>query len=122
MRYAVAFLLVSLFGCGGIVTWGTVYSLASRDGTAGVLVQENACFADCAVRIVVKRGGHSDQIAWRSDCYLTFAHAEWIGDAVALFADGGYCGQIRVAYDSRLRRPVECKSEEDRLRSSIIRS
>jgi hypothetical protein len=122
MRYAVALLLLGLFGCRGIVIWGTVYSAASRDGSAQVLVQEKGCFADCAVQIVVKRGWHSEQIAWRSDCYITFAHAEWLGDVVAVFVDGTYCGQIRVAYDSRLRRSIDFKSAEDRLRSSIVRA
>jgi len=53
---------------------------------------------------------------------MTFAHAEWIGDTVAVFVDGGYCHQIRIAYDSKSRRSVDFKSVEDRLRSSIIKA
>src|SRR5215831_19489908 len=122
MRYVVVLLMVGLLGCRGVIMWATVYSAASGDGSAKVLVQENACFADCALRIIVNRGWHSDQIVTRSDCYMTFAHAEWIGDTVAVFVDGGYCHQIRIAYDSKSRRSVDFKSVEDLLRSSIIKA
>src|SRR5690242_4649030 len=79
MRYTLLFLLLASVGCGGIVTWGTVYSSQSRDGRGELRVDERGCFADCAVRVVIKRGWGTQQIAAKSDCVINFAHAEWAG-------------------------------------------
>jgi hypothetical protein len=123
MRYALAILLFAAIGCrGGILFWGTVYSSKSPDRSAELFVQERGCLADCAVQIVVKRGWHTDRIAWKSDCVIEFAHAEWVGDTVAVFVDGGYCGQIRAAYNTRSRKAVDFKSAEQALRASITKA
>jgi hypothetical protein len=99
-----------------------VYSVGAPDGKTQLLVQEKGCFADCAVQVVVKRTWAAGQIAWKSDCIVNFAHAEWSGNVVAVFVDGGYCGPIKVAYDTTLRRTVDFKMAEDWLKSSIIKA
>jgi len=106
MRCALVLLLLAFVGCRGIVTWGTVYSSASRNGEVELLVQEKGCFADCAVQVIVKRGWRTELIAWKSDCVINFAHADWAGNIVAVFVDGGPCGQIKAAYDTSSRDGV----------------
>src|ERR1051325_606045 len=56
MRWAAALLLVMLSGCSGILTWKIVFSSASPDRKAVLRVEESACFADCALQIVINRG------------------------------------------------------------------
>jgi hypothetical protein len=108
--------------CRGILTWATVYESVAPDGAAKLQVQVTGCFADCAVRVVVKRGWRTEKIATGNDCVVNFAHAEWEGDTVAAFVDGAYCGPIQVAYDLRERRAVDFRAAEPWLRSSIVRS
>lgn len=96
--------------------------LVTSDGEAQVLVQEKGCFADCAVQVVVKRGWSAEQIAWKSDCIINFAHAEWSGGVVAVFVDRGYCGPIRVTYDRTSRRSVDFKMTEQWIKPSIIKA
>ena len=100
----------------------TKTSSASRNGEVELLVQEKGCFADCAVQVIVKRGWRTEQIAWKSDCVINFAHADWAGNIVAVFVDGGYCGQIKAAYDTSSRRAVDFRSTERRLSNSIIKA
>jgi hypothetical protein len=108
--------------CRGILTWATVYESVAPDGGAKLQVQVAGCFADCAVRVVVKRGWLTERIAAGNDCAVMFAHAEWAGDTVAAFVDGFYCGRIQVAYDVRARRAVDFGVAEPWLRSSIVRT
>ena|SRR2546425_5982544 len=122
MRCALVLLLLALVSCRGIVTWGTVYSSVSRNGEVELLVQEKGCFADCAVQVIVKRGWRTEQIAWKSDCVINFAHADWAGNIVAVFVDGGSCGQIKAAYDISSRRAVDFRSTERWLSNSIIKA
>lgn len=112
---------VMLSACGGILTWKSVYSAASPDGKATVRVEETACFADCALQVVVSHGWHTAKIARRSDCVVFFAHAVWSGNVVVVFVDGGYCGDIRVAYDVASGRVVDFKNGEPWLKEAIIR-
>jgi hypothetical protein len=121
MRYFLLVLLFALVGC-RIVAWGTVYSALSPDGNAELQVREKGCFADCAVQIAVKRGWRTEQIARNSDCWITFVHAAWEGDIVSVFVDGGYCGQIKVAFDTKSHSPVDFRSTEKWLSNSIIRA
>ena len=107
-------------GCRGIVTWGTVYHSVSPDKASELLVQEKGCFADCALQVVLKRGWHMERIASKGDCVVNFAHADWSGNIVAVFVDGGYCGQIRVAYDFNAHRMIDFNSAVPWLRSSIV--
>jgi hypothetical protein len=122
MRWLLAVGALTLTSCRGIVAWGTVYNSVSPDGALELVVQEKGCFADCALRVGLKRGWHTEQIAWKSDCVVNFAHAEWSGTTVATFVDGGYCGDIRVAYDMKARRLVDFTSAEPWLRDSIIKA
>ena len=122
MRCVPLILALMSTSCRGIVTWGTVYKSVSPDKKSELLVQEMACFADCVLRVVLKRGWHTEQIANKSDCFVNFAHAEWSGSTVAAFVDGFYCGDIRVAYDMKAGRVVDFKSAEPWLRRSIIKA
>jgi len=45
-----------------------VYASRPCYGKAALLVQRKGCFADCAVNT----GWHTDQIAWKSDCVISF--------------------------------------------------
>lgn len=74
------------------------------------------------MRIVVQQGWRSDQIARREDCIVNFAHANWSGPLVAVFVDGGYCGQFKVAYDVHLRGQVDFALVAGRLRESIVKA
>ena len=87
----------------------TKTSSASRNGEVELLVQEKGCFADCAVQVIVKRGWRTEQIAWRSDCVINFAHADWAGNIVAVFVDGGYAAAaalIERLWEERMRTPA----------------
>jgi len=122
MRCIPLMLALMSVSCRGITTWGTVYKSVSPDKKSELLVQETACFADCALRVVLKRGWHTERIASKSDCVVNFAHAEWSGSNVAAFVDGSYCGDIRVAYDTKAGRLVDFRSAEPWLRRSIIKA
>jgi hypothetical protein len=122
MRCSLFVLLIPLAGCGGVLKWGTVSSAASPDRKIRVRVQEKGCFADCAVRIIVKSGWHEEEIASGSDCVINFAHAEWSGSIVAAFVDGFYCGQLKVAYDTTLKRGVDLRLVEPWLKPAIIKA
>jgi hypothetical protein len=122
MRWLLVVMVLISTSCRGIVAWGTVYSSVSPDKTSELLVQETGCFADCALRVVFKRGWHTERIATKTDCVVNFAHAEWSGNTVAAFVDGFYCGDIRVAYDIKARRVIDFRSAEPWLRSSIIKA
>lgn len=122
MRYAAVLVFLMLAGCRGIVTWGTLYTSESGDKSATVAVQETNCFGDCEVRIVVKRGWHSNEIASKADCSINFAHAEWAGDTVSIFVDDLYCGQTRVAFNTRSGQIVDFRSTESWLGNSIIKA
>jgi hypothetical protein len=71
---------------------------------------------------VVTHGWRSRQIAWKSDCVITFAHAAWSGRRVAVFVDGSVCGQIRAAYDTASDKVLDFKVVEPWLRAAIIDS
>lgn len=101
--------------------WKTLYSDRSADGKE-VKVQEAACFADCAVRVVAIADGQSTPIIHASQCVVNFAHAIWIGPVVGIFVDGGTCGPIRVAYDTSSGRSVPFTNVERALAESIIRA
>ncbi|MEP7364283.1 MAG: hypothetical protein ABI972_13600 [Acidobacteriota bacterium] len=114
-------MLVSLTGCSGIVTWRTAYSSAPSYRHDELLVQETNCFpADCEVQVVVQRGWQSQQIAHEFDCVIHFAHAAWSGSVVAVFVDGFYCGQIKVAYDTETKRKVDFESAQAWLKPAIV--
>ena len=118
MRYLLVVLLFTQMGC-RIVTWGTVYAALSPDAEAELQVQEKACFEHCELQIVVKRSWSTEQLAWRSDCVIDFAHAAWEGPIVSVFVDGASCGQMKVAFDTNSHRSVDFKSTEKWLGNSI---
>ena len=104
------------------MSWHTVYASLSPDKNSELLVQEKACFADCALRIIVRVDRRIEQITTRQDCAVFFAHAEWSGNVVSAFIDGTVCGQIRVAYDVLSNRQADFTSAEVGLRQGIIRA
>ena len=120
MRFVLGLLVLTLHGCGGVLTWETVYSSASSDRHAELRVQRTNCFGDCEVQIVVVRGWREQQIAHRFDCAVQFAHASWSGSVVAVFVDGSFCGQIKVAYDTATQRTVDFESASSWLKPAII--
>jgi hypothetical protein len=120
MRWIAALLLITLSGC-GVLTWKTVYSSPSPEGKAVVRIEEAGCLGDCAVQVVVRRSWHTTRIAKKSGCVVYFAHAAWSGNVVAVFVDGGYCHDIRVAYDVSSDRTVDFKTVEPWLREAIVR-
>lgn len=122
MRTFLVFVLLALAGCGGILTWRTVYSSIPSDRRAELRVEETNCFADCEVQIVVARGWREQQIAHRFDCAVQFAHASWSGSVVAVFVDGSFCGQIKVAYDTATQRTVDFESAQSWLKPAIIQA
>jgi hypothetical protein len=111
-----------LFGCGGTLSWAPVCSFSAPNGKSEVRIEVKNCLADCDVQVLVKRGWHSDRIAWKSDCSVNFAHASWSGSRVGVFVDGGYCGPIKAAFDTELRHAIEFKMIKDELRNAIINS
>ncbi|GEM_PF-6145023 len=119
MRGVLAVLLLSLCGC-FVITWGTVYQSLAPDAGGLLRVQEKACLADCALRLIVNDEAGEHQIFRKSDCVVEFAHANWTGSVVAAFVDGLYCKQIKVAYDVRAHRIVDFESAAPALRASII--
>ena len=72
------------------------------------------------MRIVVDQGSRSERIAYRRGCMINFAEASWSGSVVAIFVDGGFCQQIKVAYDVRVQRVVPVSTFEPALRSAIV--
>jgi hypothetical protein len=65
--------------------------------------------ATAALRIA----GHCEKrwrtttLAEKRDCLIMFAHAAWSGTIVAVFVDGGYCGQIKAAYGLATGRAID---------------
>src|SRR6476661_6559791 len=122
-RYGLSLVLLVTLGtasCAGILSWATVYSSRAPDGKAELRVQETGCFADCALRIIVKQGWSTTKIASASDCVVFFAHAAWKGSRVVVYVDGGYCGPVKAAYDTATGEKINFESLEPMLRSSIV--
>lgn len=122
-HYGLSLLLLLILGaasCAGILSWATVYSSRSLNGEAELRVQESGCFADCALRIIVKQGWSTTKIASASDCAVFFAHAAWKGSRVAVYVDGGYCGPVKAAYDTATGEKISFETLEIMLRSSIV--
>jgi hypothetical protein len=90
-------------------------------GCSEIEVQETACFADCAVRVVLRDGWRSTTIASASDCWISFAQAAWSGPIVGVFVDGRICGQIKAAYSVQSRVGVQFEAAEDAVRMAIVR-
>jgi hypothetical protein len=111
--------LTVLSGC-GIVTWQGVYCSNQTHGNARVCVEQKCGLGDCSLRIVVAQGSRHEQIAYRRGCVLNFAEAYWTGSVVATFVDGGYCQQMKAAYDVALQRTVPVSTFEPGLRSAIV--
>lgn len=107
--------------CCGIVLWRNVYWSRSSSGREELRVQEAACFADCMIRIVVTHGSQSQQLAVKRDCSINFADAVWSGPRVAVFVDAGYCGTLKVAYDTSSGRPVNFDLMQQLLRAAIVK-
>lgn len=116
----VAIVLVGYYGCIEW-RWSTVYAAKSPDGKRRIEVQETACFADCAVRVVLREGWRSTTIATASDCWISFAYAAWSGPVVGVFVDGRICGLIKAAYNVQARVGVRFESAEDAVRKGIVR-
>jgi hypothetical protein len=122
-RIALLLCLVALSACRVFLrTWTTVYLCPLPDGAAVLKVETLSNFGDEELRVVVNRGWQSKEIAYRSDCSLNFAHGAWQESVVAVFIDGGYCGQIRIAYDATTQRAIDFKAAEPWLRAAIIKS
>jgi hypothetical protein len=107
-------------GC-GILTWKAIYS-CPRPGIKGAVRVEEMCgLADCNVRIVVTDRWLDTPVTQRRGCVVMFAHAAWLGNLVAIFVDGGYCGTIKAAYDVQAHRAVDFTSVEPWLKQAIVR-
>lgn len=98
VRVGVAVLLLSA-GCGK--GWETVYSAASADGKARLLVRDRNCLNDCAIE---------------------FAHAAWSGTVASILADLTWCSTVMVAYDTATGKAVEFESTVDWLKEDIAAS
>lgn len=121
MRIIAIVLLLGLSACSGISTWKTVYSSVSPDRKESIRVEETNCFSDCTVRVVVSNGQETKTIAKKLDCAVFFAHAAWSGSLVAVFVDGVYCGDIRIAYDLASNRALDFRVAQGWLGEAIIR-
>ena len=62
---------------------------------------EWGCYSDCQLKVLYEWDGLLETIATGDDCAMRFAHAAWREGVVSVFVDGGFCGPIRVAYDTR---------------------
>jgi hypothetical protein len=69
----VAIVLLGYYGCTEW-RWSTVYATKSPDGKRQIDVQQTACFADCAVRVVLRDSWRSTTIASASDCWKCSRH------------------------------------------------
>jgi hypothetical protein len=116
------FAVVTLVACSscGVVTWRGVYCSNQTHGDARVCVEQKCGLADCSVRIEVDQGSRSEQIAYRRGCVINFAQASWTGPIVGVFVDGGYCQQIKAAYDVAANRVVPFSTVESVVKSAII--
>jgi hypothetical protein len=120
LRGAFAIVMLAALSSCGIVTWREVYCSNQAHGNARVCVEQKCGMADCSLRIVVDQGSRSEQIAYRRGCIINFAEASWTGSVVAIFVDGGYCQQIKAAYDVGAQRVVPVSTFEPALRSAIV--
>jgi hypothetical protein len=113
--------MLMLSACGGVLTWKTVYSSRSPNANGEIRLEETGCFADCTVQVVVSKGWHTTTLITKSACAVMFAHAIRVGSVAAVFVDGSYCGDIRVAYDISVGRAVDFKIVEQKLKEAIVR-
>lgn len=113
----IAFALLA--SCGGLF-WSAVYESAAPAGGARISVEVRNCFADCALRVMVKDGQSSREIARGNDCVVMFVHAAWNGTEAAVFVDGSFCGPIRAAVDVATGKSIDYESAKEWLGRSII--
>lgn len=110
-----------LSGCLTLSGHNPTYTFPAADQRSEVRIEQYDCgFGDCAIRVVLKHGWRYAYLANRSDCALNFAHAAWQEGRVSIFVDGGYCGQIKTAFDAANWSNLDFTTTEAWMRAAII--
>jgi hypothetical protein len=113
--------LTLLAGCLSLSSGHPTYTFPSPDQRSEIRIEQYNCgFADCAIRVVLKRGWRYAYLTDRSDCALNFAHAAWHEAKVSVFVDGGHCGAIKTAFDIANWSNLSFSATEEWMREAVI--